>query len=70
MNDAPKTIKIKVDRSKCAGIGRCEALAPRIFQVDDDGYLHLIQGEDVPDEEQADVMDAIAQCPMSALSRE
>ena len=70
MNEPPKIFKIKVDRSKCAGIGRCEALAPRIFQVDEDGLLHLIQGEDVPADAQADVMEAIAQCPMSALSRE
>jgi ferredoxin len=62
-------MKIKIDRSKCAGIGRCEAIAPKIFQVDDQGYLYLLQGEDVPGEEQDDVMAAITQCPRSALSR-
>lgn len=70
MSGSPLPIIVTVDRSKCAGIGRCEALAPRSFEVDDEGYLHLLHGDGIPAEDLEDVDAAIRECPMSALGRE
>ena len=62
-------MKIRIDRTKCSGIGRCEALAPKVFQVDEEGVLHLLEDGDIPAGEETNAEAAIAQCPMAALSR-
>jgi ferredoxin len=47
------------------GSGQCELLAPEVFEVDDDGVVHLLQAE--PDDEDA-VRQAAQLCPTGALS--
>lgn len=32
-------MKIEVERSKCVGLGLCEAASPKHFEVGDDGQL-------------------------------
>jgi len=63
-------MKIHVDRSKCTGIGLCEALCPDVFEVDDDGTLRLIVEEGIPDGLVGDVDAAISSCPTAALSKQ
>jgi ferredoxin len=59
--------RIEVDRDRCVGSGTCEALAPAVFEVDDDGVLAVLRAE--PDtHELADVRDAVTACPTRALS--
>jgi ferredoxin len=59
--------RIAVDRDLCAGTGGCEALAPEVFEVGDDGMLVVHRPE--PDEgELSDVRDAVQQCPTRALA--
>ena len=36
-----ETIIVRVDRELCMGHGRCAALAPEIFSVDESGYCTL-----------------------------
>ena len=59
--------KIKVDFDLCESNAMCEALAPDHFQVDDDDYLQILD-ENVTDEQQAVVEQAVASCPKSAIS--
>jgi enoyl-CoA hydratase len=40
-------MKIRIDRSKCVGHGRCGAVAPELYPLDDEGYIS-IEGFDVP----------------------
>jgi ferredoxin len=63
-------VKIKVDPTKCTGIGLCEATSPHFFEVDDNGELHFVQGDDLPDDVRDQVDVAIQGCPTAALSRE
>jgi ferredoxin len=59
--------RVEVDRDRCVGSGTCEALAPAVFEVDDDGVLAVLRPE--PGEgELADVRDAVAACPTRALA--
>ncbi len=59
--------RVQVDRERCVGSGACEALAPEVFEVGDDGILLVHQEE--PDDEQLDaVRDAVQACPTRALS--
>ena len=60
-------MRIEVDRDRCVGSGSCEALAPDVFEVDDDGVLVVLR-ESLADEEVADVRDAVTACPTRALS--
>jgi ferredoxin len=60
-------VKVGVDRDRCVGSGACEALAPDVFEVDDDGVLTVLREEPAQDE-QSDVRDAVTACPTRALS--
>ena len=62
-------MKVKVDHTKCSGIGLCEMAAPSVYQVGDDGQSHVLNDETSTDELQA-VEEAIAGCPTGALSIE
>jgi ferredoxin len=59
--------QVEVDRERCLGTGSCEALAPDLFEVGDDGIVELLAQ---PEDEQARalVADAVQACPTRALS--
>jgi len=59
--------RIEVDRERCVGSGSCEALAPDVFEVDDEGVLVVHRSEPTGDE-LSDVEDAVQACPTRALS--
>jgi ferredoxin len=59
--------RVAVDRELCVGSGACEALAPDVFEVDDDGVLVVHRSEPAADE-LGDVEDAVRACPTRALS--
>jgi ferredoxin len=60
-------MRITVDRDRCTGHGRCYALAPEVFDADDDGY-GVARVEQLP----ADLEDAArrgaANCPEDAIT--
>jgi ferredoxin len=59
--------RVEVDRDRCVGSGTCEALAPAVFEVDDDGVLAVLRP--APAEDQlADVREAVQACPTRALA--
>jgi ferredoxin len=62
-------MKVKVDTTKCSGIGLCEMTAPTVYEVGDDGQSHVLKHEPSADEMPA-VKEAIANCPTGALSIE
>jgi ferredoxin len=57
-----------VDEDLCSGCGSCEKLCPSVFEVDDDGFSHVIgpegRGAAGYCEEAAD------ECPVDAASLE
>jgi ferredoxin len=59
-------VRIVFDREACTGHGRCYALAPEVFDADDDGYC-VPRFVDVPDglEEAATI--GAANCPEEAI---
>ena len=59
-------MKIAVDRDRCTGLGICESLAPRYFEVNDDGVLDLLE-EHLDDEDRSEVAEAVLGCPTQAL---
>jgi ferredoxin len=59
--------RVEVDRERCVGSGSCEALAPDVFEVDDDGVL-IVHRPEPTEDELPDVRDAVRACPTRALS--
>lgn len=60
-------MKISVDFTLCESNGVCEAMAPDVFELDDDNYL-VIKTDQVTDENTAAVHRAVAGCPRAAIS--
>lgn len=59
-------MRVTVDRDRCVGNGVCEAMAPELFVVDDNGEVEL-QFAEIPPEQQQLVLDAVSSCPAQAL---
>ena len=59
--------RVEVDRDRCASTGGCEAAAPDVFEVGDDGVLVVLRPE--PDHtDLPDVRAAVRACPTRALT--
>ena len=62
-------MRIKADFDLCKGHANCMGEAPEIFEVDDKGYLNILQ-EEPPEELRERVELAVKHCPTGALSLE
>ena len=62
-------MRIEVDFDLCESNALCEAMAPEVFELDDDDYLQLKTEETSPENE-GDVRRAVAACPRAAISLE
>jgi ferredoxin len=60
-------MRIILDSEKCQGHGRCYALAPELFDCDDEGYSILKVHGDVPEELEARAVLAAENCPEYAI---
>ena len=61
------TKKIEVDWGLCESNGVCMGINPEIFLLGDDDMLTVLQ-EEVTPENEADVREAVRQCPRQAIS--
>ncbi len=57
--------KAKVDQDVCIGCGLCVGSHPSIFEFGDDGKAQVIDAGD-----EAEIDDAIASCPVQAISED
>jgi ferredoxin len=60
-------VRIVVDRHRCTGLGMCEAEAPDLFEVQDDGSLAILTDQPSP-AQRAEAEAACQACPTEALS--
>jgi ferredoxin len=61
------TLKVKVDRERCQGHARCNALAPELFRLDEFGNAHEIGDGAVPPALADKAYLARANCPEIAI---
>lgn len=59
-------VKVGADRDTCIGAGMCVMTTEAVFDQDDDGVV-MVLTEDVPDDEEKRVRDAVNLCPSGAL---
>ncbi len=62
-------MRIIVDRDRCVGHGICESIVLDVFEVLDEGYVH-IHTDAIGDADEAALRDAVNGCPSAALSIE
>ena len=62
-------MKIRVDQEKCQGHGRCYALAPDLFDVDDYGLSTALNDGEIPANLEDAARLAIQNCPEYAIQR-
>lgn len=62
-------MRITVDRDRCVGHGICESIVPEVFEVLDEGYVHIHE-DVIADADQSALKDAVNGCPSAALSLE
>ena len=60
-------MRVKIDKDKCHGHNRCVALAPDVFDVDDEG-LAVVMLEEIPADHEKRVRRAELACPERAIS--
>jgi ferredoxin len=63
-------MRIAYDRDRCQGHGRCYALAPDLFDADDEGYAVVLVTGDLTDEQLAQAQLAADNCPEYAITVE
>jgi ferredoxin len=59
-------MRIRIDRSLCAGHGRCFSLAPEVFDYDEEGFS-VLRMEAVPPEFEHAARRGAAGCPERAV---
>jgi ferredoxin len=65
---SPKNrVHIEVDRGLCIGSGDCVDTAPDVFQLDDEDKAVVVDPDGAPVD---DVVQAAANCPVSAITVE
>jgi ferredoxin len=62
-------MKVVVDQSLCDLHGLCVEAAPEVFEIGDDGSLHVLN-EAPPEGLRAKVDKAVRECPTGAISVE
>jgi ferredoxin len=66
-NEPEVVVQLIVDNSKCQGHARCNAMAPEVFELDDEGFIATPSGE-VPAGLEDKAKIGVASCPEQALS--
>jgi ferredoxin len=60
-------IRVSVDESRCEGHGLCEAAAPGVFELGDDGFAAVLL-DPVPDDLIGQAEAGVRLCPVAALT--
>lgn len=63
-------MRVRLDRTACQGHGRCYALAPELFDGDEEGFSVLLVDGDLPEHLVDDARTAADNCPEFAIEVE
>ena len=61
-------MKLQLDNELCQGHGRCFALAPELFDADDEGFAVLLVEGEIPKEQEGDAQLRADNCPEFAIT--
>ena len=57
-------MKVRVDRGLCIGVGNCVAVAPTVFELDNENRAVVLKPGSVDDDT---LMEAAESCPYNAI---
>lgn len=60
-------MRVRVDAARCEGNAICLALAPEVFDLDDDGLV-VLRTDEVGPEAERRVRSAVDACPRAVIS--
>ncbi len=60
-------MKAYVDKNVCIGCGLCPTIATNVFKLDEDGLAINMNIDEVPLEDEEQVLEAQSSCPVSAI---
>ena len=63
-----EALRVRVDAEACEGYGTCAEVLPEVFVLDDLGYASVAGKGEVPSDKVTAAQEAIALCPMGAIS--
>jgi ferredoxin len=63
-------MRLRIDAEMCTGHGRCYALAPEVFEPDEDGHGLVLHGGEVPAGLEEIARRAANNCPERAITVE
>jgi ferredoxin len=61
-------MNVSVDTAKCTGHARCNAVAPAVYNLDDDGYCNIGKDKPVPPGLEEAARNGAASCPERAIT--
>lgn len=59
-------MKAEINRDNCIGCGCCQGICQEVFEVQDDGFAHVVK-EEIEKNLYDDVRDAASACPTGAI---
>lgn len=63
-------MKLRVHAGRCEGHGSCYLIDPDLFQLDDNGFIAVADGSEVPPGQEEAAAEGAAACPVLALTVE
>ena len=58
-------MQVRIDRDVCVGAAECVAIAPEVFELDDEGIAQASNTEDASEDR---LRQAAEECPVQAIS--
>ena len=59
-----RKLRVRVDQQACVGNAMCEAIAPKVFRLNDNRQSEAVDPDGDPVEQ---ILEAAESCPMSAI---
>ncbi len=57
-------MKVRVDKELCIGIGNCVAVAPTVFELNEENKANVLNSNSVDD---STILEAAESCPQNAI---
>jgi ferredoxin len=67
---ATQTLKVSIDPSRCVGYGRCAAVSPGLFMIDEDTNKAYFDEQEIETAKPRAIFDAARACPTQAITVE
>ena len=61
-------MRVTLNTERCSGHARCYAIAPEVYEIDDNGFCLPLPDRDISEELEQAARDGVDACPENALA--